>query len=222
MEEERKYYVYMHTSPSGKKYIGITAQSLKRRWRDGGKGYKTQTYFYRAIQKYGWDSFKHEVLYSNLSKEEACKQEIELIEKFETNSKEKGYNCYVGGEVGPLGHSPSEETRQKMSEARKGMRFSEEHKRKLSESRKGIYVGENAPWYGKQHTENYKRKMSKAVLCIETGIVYYGAREAERQTGISHNGISQSCKGNRKQKTAGGYHWRYATEEEVKNENSCV
>lgn len=221
MEEERKYCVYKHTSPSGKVYIGITRQTLKRRWRDG-EGYKPCTYFYRAIKKYGWENFKHEILYDGLTQDEACKMEIELIEKYEANNKTNGYNCYVGGDVGPLGYSASEETRKKLSKARKGKTFSEEHKRKISESRKGIYVGEKAPAYGTTHTKETRMKTSKPVVCVETGMFYYGTREAERQTGISHNGISQACKENGAQKTAGGYHWRYATEEEIENAKNSI
>lgn len=48
---------------------------------------------------------------------------------------------------------------------------------------------------------------SKQVECIETGIVYKSTREAERQTGIAHNGIALTCTG--KRKSAGGFHWRY-------------
>ena len=29
------YIVYMHTTPSGKRYIGITAQTVERRWQNG-------------------------------------------------------------------------------------------------------------------------------------------------------------------------------------------
>ena len=54
------------------------------------------------------------------------------------------------------------------------------------------------------------KSKSKLVRCIETGIVYYGAREAERQTGINQSSISKCCKG--KQKTAMGYHWEYVEE----------
>ena len=42
------YTVYMHISPSGKRYIGITSVKPKYRWRNG-KGYETQI-FYRAIE----------------------------------------------------------------------------------------------------------------------------------------------------------------------------
>ena len=60
-KEENKWCVYMHTSPSGKKYIGITSQeNPERRWGAGGSGYlcKNQNGTYRqpaiaqAILKY--------------------------------------------------------------------------------------------------------------------------------------------------------------------------
>ena len=52
----------------------------------------------------------------------------------------------------------SEETKRKISEARKGKHHSKETKRKMSESMKG----EKHPLYGKHHTEESKKKMSEA------------------------------------------------------------
>ena len=66
------------------------------------------------------------------------------------------------------GKTFSEETRRKMSEAKKGKTVSEETRRKLSEAKTGennpMYgrTGENNPNYGKQHTEETRRKMSEA------------------------------------------------------------
>lgn len=65
--------------------------------------------------------------------------------------------------------------------------------------------GTNNPNYGNRGA---KSKLSITVFCIETGITYDGLREAERLIGISHQSISECCKG--RQKTAGGYHWKYA------------
>ena len=79
------YIVYKHTSPSNKVYIGITSQTPERRWRKDGKGYKTHIYFWNAIKKYGWNNFKHEVLFSGLTKEEAEQKEIELIAYYKSN-----------------------------------------------------------------------------------------------------------------------------------------
>lgn len=116
--EERNYSVYKHTSPSNKVYIGITKHRPERRW-CSGKGYKNNQYFYRAIEKYGWDAFKHEILFEKLSKEDACKKEIELIAFYKSNQKEFGYNITSGGD-GCNGLKHTEETKKKMSESRKG------------------------------------------------------------------------------------------------------
>ena len=71
--EEKNYTVYMHTSPSGKRYIGITRQNPpEKRWRNGN-AYKGSKHFYRAIQKYGFENFEHEILFTELTKEEIDK-----------------------------------------------------------------------------------------------------------------------------------------------------
>ena len=72
------YTVYMHICPNNKKYIGITGQEVERRW-NHGEGYSHQRLFYRAILKYGWDNIEHKILFTNLSKQEACTKEINLI-----------------------------------------------------------------------------------------------------------------------------------------------
>lgn len=91
------YTVYKHTSPNGKCYIGITSNNPLIRW-SNGNGYSGQPYFFRAIMKYGWDNIKHEILFSDLSKEEACQKEIELIKFHKSNNPNYGYNISTGGE----------------------------------------------------------------------------------------------------------------------------
>lgn len=54
------YTVYMHTCPNDKVYIGITKRKPSVRW-NNGKGYQHNEYFSRAIEKYGWESFKHDI-----------------------------------------------------------------------------------------------------------------------------------------------------------------
>lgn len=48
---------------------------------------------------------------------------------------------------------------------------------------------------------------SKPVQCIETGVIYQSAHEAERQTGINFSKICAVCRGDRNK--TGGYHWKY-------------
>lgn len=103
------YIVYMHENKiNGKKYIGITKQSLKKR-SNGGEGYKGCTKFYNAIKKYGWKNFRHIILYKHLTKEEAEFREQELIKLH--NTQVEGYNIANGGSV----NSMTEETKDKIS-----------------------------------------------------------------------------------------------------------
>lgn len=95
------YFVYKHTCPNGKIYIGITCQTPSKRWANG-KGYAPNAYFSSAIQKYGWDNIRHEILFDSLTKEQAEQKEIELIAEYKSNQREYGYNISVGGECGAL------------------------------------------------------------------------------------------------------------------------
>ena len=89
-------YLYAHISPNKKMYIGITAQEPEKRWRKG-EGYKRNTYFYKAIQKYGWDNFDHIILFSDLSDEKAKMLEEKYILKYDLMNPQKGYNLQSGG-----------------------------------------------------------------------------------------------------------------------------
>lgn len=93
------YTVYKHTCPNGKVYIGITKQKPERRWGGNGIGYKENEYFYRAIEKYGWDNIKHEIIAEGLTEDEADAMEIELISKYRATDRNCGYNRHFGGKV---------------------------------------------------------------------------------------------------------------------------
>ncbi len=113
------YTVYKHTNLlNGKIYIGITSKKVNQRWKNGA-GYKTQPYFYNAILKYGWNGFSHEILYTNLSKQEAIQKEVDLISKYQSNNKKHGYNITAGGD-GLNGYKFNKEHSKNMSMAMKG------------------------------------------------------------------------------------------------------
>lgn len=121
----KNWKVYVHTFPNNKKYFGITCRDDPNiRWQNGkGYGKDGQPVMYNAIQKYGWDNVKHEILFSGLSRKEAESKERELIALYKTNCKRYGYlygyNMTDGGE-GTLGHKVSKESKKKMSEIRIG------------------------------------------------------------------------------------------------------
>lgn len=152
--------VYRHISPSGKIYIGITSRDPKRRW-NCGKSYEHCIKFYAAIQKYGWDNIKHEILFTSLSEERAKKLEIELIRHYKWMSI--SYNLTDGGD-GWLGYHHSDATKEKLSLLNSGennpmygKHLSEEAKQKLREQN----LGELNPMFGKTHSEEAKQKISQ-------------------------------------------------------------
>lgn len=81
---ELKFIVYEHVSLfNNKRYIGITSQIPEVRWQRGS-GYRENTIFFRAIKKYGWDNFEHNILYEGLSNREALEIESTLIKKYKS------------------------------------------------------------------------------------------------------------------------------------------
>lgn len=106
------YIVYRHISPSNKVYIGITSKSAKVRWKNGYQ--RHQPLFWNAILKYGWDNFKHEVIFKDLTEKEAKLIEIDLIYYYKKIGK--SYNITDGGD-GTKGRLNSEYARQLISKA---------------------------------------------------------------------------------------------------------
>lgn len=134
--------IYKYTSPSGKAYIGQTRYEDKRKSNHRRKTQNKDTYFGRALKKYGYDNFKYEVLFEiySLDKKRTIEMlnymEIYYIEKYDTYNC--GYNSTTGGFVTTI----SEETKLKISNSLKGQVFSEERLKKMSESHKGKIVSQ--------------------------------------------------------------------------------
>ena len=189
----REYTVYMHISPSNKRYIGITGQEPKKRWANG-KHYRFNQYFNNAIEKYGWDNFEHIIIVKGLTEDEAKWLEVELIKEWDTTNREKGYNIGLGGNINP---THSEEVRRKISESKKGEKHPMYGKHLTDEQKEKLRItslGENNGMYGKFGKDHPK---SIAVICLTTMEVFGNAREASEYYSIS-NHIAKCCKGKRK------------------------
>ena len=103
-------------------------------------------------------------------------------------------------------NSNNELTKKKMSESQKGKKLSEETKKKMSKAKKGK-TKKGKTKKGHHMNEETKRKLSKQVYCIELDRVFNSINEASEILNISRVCISYVCNG--KQKTAGGYHFKF-------------
>lgn len=187
--KEDIYWVYKHTFPNGKVYVGITMQYPTDRWKHG-RGYSYNTHFDRAVKKYGWGNVEHEILASHVSKQEACELEKYYIELYRSADPKYGYNHSLGGEHGGSGCIHSAETREKRSAAMKG---------KMA----GRYLGEKSV-----RAQKIAQYTKDGVFIAEFG----ATTDAQRSTGVHYTGIVKCC--THHQNTAGGYIWLYVGDEE--------
>lgn len=93
--------IYKHTNKiNGKCYIGQTCRkNPNERW-NNGKGYN-KAVFAKAIEKYGWENFEHEIIEDGImSEEEANKREIYWIKYYNAyaGNPNGGYNMTRGGD----------------------------------------------------------------------------------------------------------------------------
>ena len=140
----------------------------------------------------------HEILFENLTQEEAEQKEIELIAYYDSTNPSKGYNHSLGGNSSG---KHSEATKHLISQKNKGKIRDEEFKKKLSEAH-----------LGKPKSESMRSKVSEyhsvPVICIETKEIYKSATIAGKELGIDNSTISKCCRGD--SKGAGGFHWMFA------------
>ena len=184
------YTVYLITNNINRRqYVGQTKNFKKRQlnWRCLKYPY-ANCFLTEERAKYGLDSFKTEVLAQVETEEEALELEEHYIKELNTLYPQ-GYNIDVGGK-----------------------------------NNCGAPKGENNPMYGRNHTEETKRKMSEAKKGVfntktskpllqldkDTGEVireWPSTTEVERQLGYSQANISKCCLG--KRKSANGFKWIY-------------
>lgn len=196
------YTVYVHISPSGKRYYGLTCRPVDKRWQNG-RGYIKNEHFYRAIQKYGWDAFEHEIVAERLTKEEACALEESLIAEHHTQDYRFGYNISAGGEANKLAQS----SKDKISEANKGKVRTEEMKRKMSEMR----MGHPSTLKGGTLSEEHKKKISESLRGkphphngvrfrkVEyNGVVFGSSKDCAELIGVDYHTLWAWLKGKQK------------------------
>ena len=157
---------------NNKIYIGQTTQKLKDRIRN----YKSDTKFkspdiarpiIKAMQKYGFENFKFEILVDNIeTQEEMNILETKYILEFNTQDHNIGYNIENGGNSTG---KHSKETKKKIGEAQLGSKnYMYGKKGKLSPS-------------------------SKPIIDITTGEIFDSATEASIHLGLGASGVTKIC-----------------------------
>lgn len=219
---------------NGKQYVGQTIQQLRFRIYD--HKLKKKFYIGQAIDKYGLENFKIEILEECSTKEQLDERERYWIAKLNTKAP-NGYNLTNGGE-GVCGRRLSAETVKKIL-------TNEPQRREIRCLKTGeifLSVGSAARHFGisraairrscqgktitprcgfkfefvdsplsEESKQKSRKTRAKPVRCIETGEIFPSAMIASKIKNISNDRVGAACRG--VTKSAGGYHWEFVDEQ---------
>ena len=211
------FLIYCHKNKiNNKRYIGFTSyiDNPNRRWRDG-LGYLNSHHkvFAAAIEKYGWESFEHEILETNiLTRKEANVREKYWIAQYHTYVGDPecwGYNATRGGD-GSGGRIVSDEEKEYRRQLKLGTKASEATKRKMSKTRKGKPQNMTPKKVAqcKAAFASMVAARKKAVICIETGERWSSVTEAAKALGVKDTSAVSACL-NGRTKTVKKLHVKY-------------
>jgi group I intron endonuclease len=191
---------------NGKCYIG-SAADLERREKQHFSGDRTNKILKQAMDKYGPESFKFEVLEECTTREMLSLEQLNIDLHRVVKGWENLYNiCEVAGSR--LGTKHSEESKKLISKAKKGKKYSEEHKRKISDAMKG----DKNHNFGKQLNEEHKKAIGdslkgnkhpqydQAIYLFQhfDGRTFTGTQHELRiKQGLNHGTLSQVILGKR-------------------------
>lgn len=217
---DKIYKVYLFTFPNSKYYCGYTSQSLHHRWGVNGNGYQKCPLVYRAIQKYGWDNIKKEVIFTTKKQEEALNKEKEIIEQLNLTNPKNGYNLLPGGDQPPHNDAfLSEQGRKSLSEKSRARWQDPNYRATMLEKmknnrptdeciKKGVEAAANKhrgqPALNRQQIEQLNKETLQPIQ------IYPSITDASIAVTGNLNGTANIAKAAKQQrKTAYGYKWRF-------------
>jgi hypothetical protein len=204
-------------------YVGIGMDDALIRAYEDRKGRRSE-WWLRIAKKH---EFSVDILFEDISIEEAKKKEIEFIQLYGRENLGTGtlINQTNGGD-GMNGWKADDVTRERMSKAAKirgtwmmntpeiitkrakstrGLKRTPEQIERLAAWQRGIPKPKDSVQRmvaTKLLPENVEKNRNqpncKKVICVETGVFYRSAAEASRQLNIGRSGISQCCLGTKK------------------------
>lgn len=207
-EQESIYYVYAHKRSSDGSIFYIGAGKAKRAWSKSGRS----AYWNGIARKHG---FNVSILKDGLTFDESRQFEIQTIAELR-NQGEKLCNLTAGGEgLNGLSHSNdtklkiskgnkgknknrvhTEETRKKMSIARKGKVHTEETRKKISIAQKGIKKTKPVHNKGVRMTDAQKEKLRKPKSeehkqkCRESALSRWADPEYRSKIKVNNHGMN--------------------------------
>lgn len=214
---------------NGKSYIGSASISFKKRWTQHVQLFankNNQKYLQNAWNKYGINNFMFEIV-------EVVNGDIKNIlerEQFYIDNTKEKYN--ISPTAGsPKGTKLSVGTKRKISESHLGIRPSDETKKKMSDSKRGSLNNR----FGIEHSQETKKKMSRNAgnSCLgKFGKLHHNSKpviqldlddhcikkfecvnDIERELGFNRSNISKCCNGHLKK--AYGFKWKFETVRDI-------
>lgn len=233
------YKLYIHINKiNGHFYIGITSLELNQRFGKNGTKYKQCTYFWNAIRKYGWDNFEHIIIADNLTKEDACRYEVDLIEHMKMERPNCCYNILAGGDLGRKDVFITEEYRNKFKGGKNPVAksvicietnkvfdtvtdaskfYNIDRKNIIRACQTGMACGrlnnKKLHWAYFDKINNsfdliQHNRHERKVYCETTKLYFDSIKEASEYYQVSRDSIWWSCKHDTT--TSYGFKWRYA------------
>lgn len=213
---------------NGKKYLGKDSKN-REHYLGSGK------YLKMSIKKYGRENFKKEVIEHCKNLEELNRREVYWLKKLKCKTDMRYYNVIDTYTPCRQGKPLTEEHRQKISESRKGYKYSNEHCEKMSKILKEAKArldcshsdetkGKIASaLQGKPKSISHRQSMSRARrgavqehlrkpverLCKDTRKILkqYSMIQEVKEDGFNPHAVQNVLSG--KAKTSGGFCWRY-------------